>query len=92
VTVSDGPKFARDHLDALRLGGAAVAAGLVLFVFSSWTALFLMAIVLGAYEFLVTAAAGTSKEPETVSAATTIVLPSQPEAEAPAKSSSLQVP
>jgi hypothetical protein len=90
--VSEGPIFARDHLDVLRLGGIAVAAGLVLFVFSSWTALFVIAIVLGAYVFLVTAAAGSAPEPESETEPRTIVLPSPTEADASAQSSSAQVP
>jgi hypothetical protein len=99
VTVSDGPRFARDHLDALRLGGVAVAAFLVVFVFSSWTALFVIAIVLGAYVFLVTAAAGTAPEPESVatepesvSEPRKIVLPDQGQAESPATAPGSTVP
>jgi hypothetical protein len=61
VAVADGPGFARAHRDPLRIGGA-VAAGVLLLFFSSWTGLFVIALALGLYELLVTAAAGTGPE------------------------------
>jgi hypothetical protein len=57
VAISDGPEFARVHLDPLRIGGA-VAAGVLLLFFSSWSGLLVIAVALGLYELLVTAVAG----------------------------------
>lgn len=62
VAVADGPDFARAHLDPLRIGGAVVAGALLLF-FTSWTGLFVIALLLGLYELLVTAVAATGRGP-----------------------------
>lgn len=62
VTVAEGPGFARAHLDALRIGGVVVAA-VVVFLSLSWTGLLVVAIVLAAYEVLVTLVAGSAPEP-----------------------------
>ncbi|MEV4701766.1 hypothetical protein [Actinoplanes sp. NPDC049316] len=60
VVVARGPGWAATHLDVLRVGGLVVAAVLAL-ILSSWTALLVIAVVLAAYEVLVTvvARAGT---------------------------------
>jgi hypothetical protein len=62
VTIAEGPGFARAHLDPLRIGGA-VAAGVLLLFFTSWTGLFWIAVALGLYELLVTAVARFAHEP-----------------------------
>jgi hypothetical protein len=62
VAVADGPDFARAHLDPLRIGGA-VVAGVLLIFFTSWTGLFVIALLLGLYELLVTAVAATDRGP-----------------------------
>jgi hypothetical protein len=62
VAVSDGPGFARAHLDPLRIGGL-VAAGVLLLVFTSWAGLFWIAVLLGLYELLVTVAAASGHGP-----------------------------
>jgi hypothetical protein len=62
VTIAEGPGFARAHLDPLRIGGA-VAAGVLLFSFTSWTGLVWVAVALGLYELLVTVVAGVAHEP-----------------------------
>ena len=62
VAIANGPEFARAHRDPLRIGGA-VAAGVLLLFFSSWTGLFVIALALGLYELLVTAVAGADHEP-----------------------------
>lgn len=49
-----GPSWTARHLDAVRVGGVAVAVVLAL-LFSSWTALLSIVVVLAAYELLVTA-------------------------------------
>jgi hypothetical protein len=59
VAVADGPGFARRYLDPLRLGGVAVAAIAALW-FSSWTALAVILVLLGAYELVLTLMAGTA--------------------------------
>ena len=64
VAIADGPAFARTHLDPLRIGGV-VAAGVLLLFFSSWTGLFVIALALGLYELLVTAAAGAADHAST---------------------------
>ncbi|MFI7600385.1 hypothetical protein [Actinoplanes sp. NPDC049681] len=56
VLVSRGPGWAAAHLDALRVGGIVVAAVLAL-LWSSWTSLLVIALLLAAYEVLVTVAA-----------------------------------
>jgi hypothetical protein len=61
TAVTDGPQFARTHLDPLRIGGA-VAAGVLLLFFSSWTGLVVIASVLVLYELLVTAVASGDRE------------------------------
>jgi hypothetical protein len=61
VAIADGPGFAHAHLDPLRIGGALVAAVLVLFL-SSWTGLLVVAVALGLYEILVTAIAARAHE------------------------------
>jgi hypothetical protein len=61
LAVAEGPGFARANLDALRIGGV-VAAGLLLLFFTSWAGLFWIAVLLGLYELLVTAAAGAAHE------------------------------
>jgi hypothetical protein len=48
-----GPGWTSEHLDVLRVGGVVVAAVLAL-ILSSWTSLLVIAIVLAAYEVLVT--------------------------------------
>jgi hypothetical protein len=62
VAVSDGPDFARAHLDPLRIGGL-VAAGVLLLVFTSWAGLFWIAVLLGLYELVVTVVAASGHEP-----------------------------
>lgn len=61
VVVAEGPGFARAYRDPLRIGGA-VAAGVLVLFFSSWTSLFVIAVLLGLYELLVTAVAGAAHE------------------------------
>jgi hypothetical protein len=61
VAVAQGPGYAQAHLDALRIGGA-VAAGVLLLFFTSWTGLFVIALALGLYELLVTALAASAPE------------------------------
>jgi hypothetical protein len=53
VVAVRGPGWTADHLDALRVGGIVVAAVLALLL-SSWTSLLVIAVVLAAYEVLVT--------------------------------------
>jgi len=55
-----GPGWAADHLDLLRVGGVVVAAVLALLL-SSWTSLLVIAVVLAAYEILVTVAGRSVK-------------------------------
>jgi hypothetical protein len=62
VARADGPDFAREHLDPLRIGGAVVAGVLLLF-FSSWSGLFVIAVLLGLYELLLAAVAAAGREP-----------------------------
>jgi hypothetical protein len=62
VAKAEGPDFAQDHLDPLRIGGAVVAGVLLLF-FSSWTGLFVIAVLLGLYELLLAAVAAAGHEP-----------------------------
>ncbi|HSR24704.1 MAG TPA: hypothetical protein VLW53_14210, partial [Candidatus Eisenbacteria bacterium] len=62
ATVAEGPGFARAHLDALRIGGVVVAA-LIVLLSLSWTGLLVVAIVLAAYEVLVTLVAGSAPAP-----------------------------
>ncbi|MGH8968309.1 MAG: hypothetical protein ACRDV1_00010 [Actinomycetes bacterium] len=62
IAVADGPDFARSHLDPLRIGGVVVAAA-VAFLLSSWTSLLVVVVLLGAYELLVTLAAGAASGP-----------------------------
>ena len=62
VAVSDGPGFARAHLDPLRIGGL-VVAGVLLLVFTSWAGLFWIAVLLGLYELLVTVVAAAGNPP-----------------------------
>jgi hypothetical protein len=62
VARADGPDFAREHLDPLRIGGA-VVAGLLLLFFSSWSGLFVIAVLLGLYELLLAAVAAAGREP-----------------------------
>jgi hypothetical protein len=69
VAVAQGPGFARANLDPLRIGGV-VVAGLLLLFFTSWTGLFVIAVLLVLYELLVTAVAaagpeGTAGRPDT---------------------------
>ncbi|MEV4637563.1 hypothetical protein AB0J80_09450 [Actinoplanes sp. NPDC049548] len=59
-----GPGWAAQHLDALRIGGVVVAAVLAL-ILSSWTALLVVAVVLAAYEVLVTLIARGTARAET---------------------------
>jgi len=59
VAKADGPDFARANRDSLRIGGA-VAAGILLLFFTSWTALFVIAVALALYELLVSAVAGSA--------------------------------
>lgn len=61
VTVAEGPRFARNHLDPLRIGGL-VAAGVLLLFFTSWTSLFVIAVALGVYEVALTAVAASAHE------------------------------
>lgn len=61
VVVADGPGFARAYRDPLRIGGA-VAAGVLVLFFSSWTSLLVIAVLLGLYELLVTAVARAAHE------------------------------
>jgi hypothetical protein len=61
VVVAQGPGYAQAHLDPLRIGGA-VAAGVLLLFFTSWTGLFVILVALGLYELLVTAAAASAHE------------------------------
>lgn len=56
VLAARGPGWAAAHLDPLRVGGVVVAAVLAL-LWSSWTSLLVIALVLAAYEVLVTVAA-----------------------------------
>ncbi|HET6533593.1 MAG TPA: hypothetical protein VFH03_23645 [Actinoplanes sp.] len=53
AAVAYGPNWIAAHLDLLRIGGLIVAVGFAL-VLSSWTALLVIALVLAAYEVLVT--------------------------------------
>ena len=67
VAVADGPDYARAHLDPLRIGGL-VAAGFLLFFFTSWAGLFWILVLLGLYELLVTAVAAAGRGPSGASA------------------------
>jgi hypothetical protein len=62
VAKAEGPGYARAHLDPLRIGGA-VAAGVLLLIFSSWTGLFVIAVLLGVYELLLAAVAAAGHGP-----------------------------
>lgn len=62
VAIADGPDLARAYLDPLRIGGA-VAAGVLLLFFTSWTGLFVIALALVLYELAVTAVAGVGRGP-----------------------------
>jgi hypothetical protein len=62
AAIADGPGFARAHLDPLRIGGLAVA-GVLLVFFTSWAALFWIALLLGLYELAVTAVAAAGRGP-----------------------------
>lgn len=53
AVVARGPQWTSRHLDAVRVGGVAVAVVLALLL-SSWTALLAIVLVLAAYELLVT--------------------------------------
>ena len=56
-----GPGWTADHLDLLRVAGVVVAAVLALLL-SSWTSLLVIAVVLVAYEILVTVAGRSAKQ------------------------------
>jgi hypothetical protein len=53
AVAAHGPGWTAAHLDVLRVGGIVVAVILAL-VLSSWTALLVLAVLLAAYEVLVT--------------------------------------
>jgi hypothetical protein len=53
AVAAHGPGWTARHLDAVRVGGVAVAVVLALLL-SSWTALLAIVVVLAAYELLVT--------------------------------------
>jgi hypothetical protein len=53
AVVAHGPSWTARHLDAVRVGGVAVA-GVLALLLSSWTALLAIVVVLAAYELLVT--------------------------------------
>jgi len=56
----DGPQWTEEHLDAVRIGGVAVAAVTAL-VLASWTALLVLVVVLAAFELGVTVVARTRR-------------------------------
>jgi hypothetical protein len=62
--------WVRERLDALRIGGA-VVAGLLALLLSSWTSLFVLVVLLGAFELAVTLVASSAQRehPEVVSPA-----------------------
>ena len=62
VVRADAPGFARRYLDPLRLGGL-VAAGVLLFFFTSWAGLLWILVLLALYELLVTGVAAVGREP-----------------------------
>ncbi|HEY5249682.1 MAG TPA: hypothetical protein VIJ15_14655, partial [Dermatophilaceae bacterium] len=62
VAIAEGPDFAHAHFDPLRIGGV-VAAGVLLFFFTSWAGIFWIALLLVLYEALVTAVAAAGHGP-----------------------------
>jgi hypothetical protein len=74
VLAQHGPGWAARNLDALRVGGL-VVAGVLALILSSWTSLLVIAVLLAAYEVLVTvvgrSAAGRSVGPGATPAITT---------------------
>jgi hypothetical protein len=75
ATAAHGPGWIARHLDAVRIGGAAVAAVLAL-IFSSWTSLLVILGVLAVYEVAVTLIARRAAAPPPPSAGSAAGTPS----------------
>lgn len=77
VAETGGRPWIRSHLDPLRIGGVIVAA-IVALLLSSWASLFVVLILLAAYEAGLTMLARSGEEPEAVKAKSATVIPPEP--------------
>src|SRR5512135_3044918 len=77
VAETGGRPWIRSHLDPLRIG-VVVAAAIVALLLSSWASLFVVLILLAAYEAGLTMLARSSGEREAVEAESATIVPPEP--------------